>query len=94
MVLRFKVPPERMVQNGIDYVVALANQGMLGAQRLFDLFFGAWGELAVVVLGIDADTGDDPRRRCQEQRYEAKQHHFYSRTKRIVSPHLAEVQER
>lgn len=77
MVLRFKVPPERMVQNGIDYVVALADQGMLSAQRLFDLFFGAWGELAVVVLGIDADTGDDPRRRCQEQRYEAKQHHFF-----------------
>jgi hypothetical protein len=80
MVLRFKVPPDRMVQNGLDYIVALVSQGMLCAQRLFDLFFGAWGELAVVVLGIDADTRDYPRCRCQEQRYEAQQHHFYRRT--------------
>jgi hypothetical protein len=37
-----------MVQDSLYYVVALASQGMLGAQRLFDLFFGVWGELAVV----------------------------------------------
>lgn len=74
-----------MVQNGIDHVIALASQVVLGAHRLLHLLFGARGEPAVVVLGIDADTGDDPRRRRQEQRYEAKQHHFCSKTEQTIS---------
>lgn len=67
-------------------MLASVSNGMLCIYRFFNLFFGARGESAVVVLRIDADPWDNSWRRSQKQRYESKQHHFCS--KEVAKPSI------